>query len=127
MDNKPKPGPKGPRGKRSIGALARRAQRPAYIRHTGLAQIAKAQTELDERKAKVVTLEAMVVRQSTTFRAEAVKLREVRAEVIAARATQSHAPCRHRVWTASVCTASNGCHHHPLSALGRWVRRRCSA
>ena len=92
MDNKPKPGPKGPRGKRSIGALARRAQRPAYIRHTGLAQIAKAQTELDERKAKVVTLEAMVVRQSKTFRAEAVKFREVRAEVIAARATQSHAP-----------------------------------
>ena len=94
MDNKPKPGPKGPRGKRSIGVPFCQActQRPAYIRHTGLAQIAKAQTELDERKAKVVTLEAMVVRQSKTFRAEAVKFREVRAEVIAARATQSHAP-----------------------------------
>ena len=87
-----KPGAKGPRRKRSIGALARRAQRPAYIMQTGWAHIDKARTELDERKAKVVTLEAMVVRQSTTFRAEAVKLREVRAEVIAARATQSHAP-----------------------------------
>ena len=95
MDNKPKPGPKGPRGKRSIGALARRAQRPAYIRHTGLAQIAKAQTELDERKAKVVTLEALVL----SARARPFERRlssfviEVRAEVkIAARATQSHAP-----------------------------------
>ena len=82
---KPKPGPKGPRGKRSIAAIARRAQRPAGIRHTALAQVAKAQTELDERKAKVVTLEAMVVRQSKTFRAEAAKFHEVRAQVITAR------------------------------------------
>ena len=96
MDNKPKPGPKGPRGKRSIGVPFCQActQRPAYIRHTGLAQIAKAQTELDERKAKVVTLEALVL----SARARPFERRlssfviEVRAEVIAARATQSHAP-----------------------------------
>ena len=92
MDNKPKPGTKGPRGKRSKDAIARRAQRPAGIRYTALAQMAKAQTELDEREAKVVTLQAMVVRQSKAFRAEAVKFREVWAQVITSRATQSHAP-----------------------------------
>ena len=82
-----------------------------------MAQIAKARTELDERKAKVVTLEALVVRQSKALRAETVKFREVRAEVITARATQSHAP--DTVW----CDRVHGFKWLPLlpsSALGRW-------
>ena len=87
MDNKPKPGPKAPRGRRSGGAIARRAQRLAGIRHTAFAQaqVAKAHTELDKRTSKIVTLEATVVRQAETVRAAAAKLREVRAQVSTAR------------------------------------------
>ena len=76
MDNKPKPGPKGPGRKRSIDAIARRAQRPAGQAHRVGSGCYKAQTELDKRKAKVVTLEAKVVRQSKTLRAEAAKFYE---------------------------------------------------
>ena len=85
MDNKPKPGTKGPGRKRSIDAIARRAQRPAGQAHRVGSGCYKAQTELDKRKAKVVTLEAKVVRQSKTLRAEAAKFHEVRAQVITAR------------------------------------------
>ena len=92
MDKKPNPGPKGPRGVRSKEARAKRAQRPAYIRHCASAQIAKAHAELDKRKAQVDTLEGRIVRQSKAFRAEAAKFREAQAQVIIARATQSHDP-----------------------------------
>ena len=75
-------------------------------RHTALAQVAKAQTELDERKAKVVTLEAKVVRQSKTLRAAAAKFHEVRAQVITARPlsalSRTHPPTN-----AQVCLAAH--------------------
>ena len=78
-----------------------RRSRTACVRPARLRTLARAEAELPDvrrrpswtsGRRRLSRLRLWFVRQSTTFRAEAVKLREVRAEVIAARATQSHAP-----------------------------------